>query len=68
MYYKKMEFYESHLYYQCIIFLIEQFPTFEKQANLILADHINPQIETFFAKENINKIILFCSAYWNPQW
>ena len=62
-----MEFYESHLYYQCII-LIEQFPTFEKRANLILADQINPQIETFFAKENINKIILFCSVYWNPQW
>ena len=62
-----MEFYESHLYYQCII-LIEQFPTFEKRANLILADQINPQIETFFAKENINKIILFCSVYWNAQW
>ena len=62
-----MEFYESHLYYQCII-LIEQVPTFEKRANLILADQINPQIETFFAKENINKIILFCSVYWNPQW
>lgn len=58
----------NHLCYQCIIFLIEQFCTFEKQANLILADQINPQIETFLPRKYENKIIRFCSVYWNPHW